>query len=97
VDLVAIVTGASVDAAAQRVALVSELSRRGITMPTAFTVSDVGIWETGYAAEARRSLLPTSGTLDEALRVVGPFLDPLFGGTASGGSDPTQHLWVPSH
>lgn len=62
VDLVAIVIGASVDAGAQMRALESEAERRGFTLPQRFDVPDRELWEPGYAAEARRSLLPLART-----------------------------------
>ena len=93
VDLVAIVTGASVRADAQLRALASEFERRGLALPERFDVPDRPLWETGYAAEARRSILDTAQTLDEALEVVRAFADPLFGGTAIGGWDPGALQW----
>lgn len=94
VDLVAIVTQASAKATAQMNALASEAKRRGITLPKHFGVPARDQWEPGYAAEARRSLLPVAQTLDEALDVVSPFLDPLLDGTAVGTWDPKQGRWV---
>jgi hypothetical protein len=94
VDLVAIVTEASVTAKAQMKALASEAKRRGITLPKHFGVPARDLWERGYAAEAGRSLLPVARTLDEALAVVSPFLDPLLDGTAVGTWDPKQGRWV---
>ncbi len=93
VDLVAIVTEASVAAESQIKALRSEAERRGIALPSRFTVPDRGLWERGYAAEAERSLLPIARTLAEALAVVGPFIDPLLDGTAGGTWDP-ERGWV---
>lgn len=52
VDLVSIVTGASVPATDQITALVSEFDRRQLTLPAAFDVPDRRLWEPGYAAEA---------------------------------------------
>jgi Nucleotidyl transferase AbiEii toxin, Type IV TA system len=94
VDLVAIVLAASVEAEAQMAALRSEAQRRGLQLPTRFAVPDRALWETGYAAEAGRSLLPTARTLDEALATVRPFLDPLLDGTARGAWDPRNARWT---
>lgn len=94
VDLVAIVHGAGVDEESQRKALTSEAQRRGITLPTRFAVPDKEMWERGYAIEARRSLLPTARTLEEALAVIRPFVDPLLDGTAAGRWDPVNGLWT---
>lgn len=93
VDLVAIVSEASVKAAQQYDALRSEANRRGIDLPAAFSVPDRELWEKGYAAEAGRSLLDTALTLDDALAVVTPFLDPLLDGTAAGTWDPKTGRW----
>jgi len=93
VDLVAIITEASVTADLQLTALRSEAERRGISLPPRFDVPDRAIWERGYAAEAGRSLLATALTLDEALAVVRPFADPLLAGTAAGPWDPKLGRW----
>ena len=93
VDLVAIVTQASVAADVQMDALASEADRRSITLPARFAVPDRELWELGYAAAARRSLLPAARTLDEALAVVTPFLDPLLDESAVGTWDPTRGRW----
>lgn len=93
VDLVAIVTEASIKAQPQMTALASEARRRGITLPKRFGVPARHVWDRGYAAEAGRSLLPVAGTLDEALVVVSAFLDPLLDGTAVGRWDPKQGRW----
>lgn len=94
VDLVAIVTEVSVAADQQMAALASETQRRGTTMPNSFDVPDRGLWERGYAAEAARSLLATAPTLDEALAVVRPFIDPLLAGAAVGRWDPKLGRWT---
>lgn len=57
VDLVAIVSDASVEADPMRGALASEADRRGITLPARPAVPDRDLWERGYAAEAGHSLL----------------------------------------
>lgn len=93
VDLVAIVSGAAVDAEPQMKALVSEARRRGIALPPRFVVPDREMWERGYVVEAGRSLLATARTLEEALAVVRPFIDPLLDGTAAGRWDPVCGLW----
>jgi hypothetical protein len=94
VDLVAIVTQVSVEAQPQMAALASEAKRRRVGLPQRFAVPAPELWERGYAAEADRSLLPLARTLDEALAVVSPFLDPLLDGTATGTWDPKRGLWA---
>jgi hypothetical protein len=94
IDLVAIIMGASVNAIAQRTALESEFARRGLAPPKHFDVPDRTLWTSGYAAEARRSLLDTAATLDEALTAVRPFMDPLLQGTAHGTWHPGRGNWA---
>jgi hypothetical protein len=94
VDLVAIAQGASVDAQQQIRALRSEAERRAIVLPETFNVPDRALWESGYAAEAKRSLLTNAHALDEALAVVRPFVDPVLGGTARGTWDHERGAWV---
>ena len=93
VDLVAIVTVATVEAGAQERALRSEAERRGRELPLRFGVPDRRMWETGYESEARRSLLPVAHGLDEALQVVRGFINPVLDGTARGTWDPRRGDW----
>lgn len=74
VDRVAIVLARSVEARPQMAALRSEAARRGLRFPERLVVPDRARWERCYAAEARRSLLRSARTLDEALAEVGPSL-----------------------
>jgi Nucleotidyl transferase AbiEii toxin, Type IV TA system len=94
VDLVAIVLARSVEARPQLAALRSEAARRGLRLPERLVVPDRARWEPGYAAEARRSLLPGARTLDEALAEVGPFADPLLDGSARGAWDQHDRRWA---
>jgi hypothetical protein len=96
VDLVSIATGASVPAQEQLTALISEFERRRLHLPQAFDVPDRDRWDVGYAAEARRSLLPAGRTLDEALALVKRFIDPLLIGNAQGNWDPKSQRWAAS-
>jgi hypothetical protein len=95
VDLVAISLGATIDAESQMRALRSEATRREVTLPDRFDVPDRQLWEAGYSAEARRSLLSIAHNLDEALAVVRPFLDPLLDGTARGQWNADARRWAP--
>jgi hypothetical protein len=94
VDLVALVANAKPSAAAQRRALDSEAGRRGISLPGRFEVPDVPLWRAGYAAEAGRALDHVTGTLEEALAEVSPFLDPLLDGSARGTWVPGRRVWA---
>src|SRR5437763_542926 len=78
VDLVPIVTEVSVDAAPQKTAPKSEAERRRLRLPKRFDVPARDLWEPGYARQARESHLSLAPTLDDALRIVRPFLDPLL-------------------
>jgi hypothetical protein len=94
VDLVAIVTCASVDAASQRVALTSEFRRRELELPEHFEVPERASWERGYAREVNRSLMQVAKKLDEASAIVGSFVDPLLDETATGSWSPTSRKWA---
>jgi hypothetical protein len=94
VDLVAIASRASLDAEGQKTALVSEAERRGVRLPQRFDVPARDLWEPGFVREARNALPPTPSTLDEALAVVRPFLDPVLDGSAAGRWDPNARRWV---
>ena len=78
---------------AQQQALESEAERRGLILPSQFDVPDHQMWATGYRAEARRSLLTTASTLNEATGIVQPFTDPLLQRTAAGHWEPTTGRW----
>jgi hypothetical protein len=93
VDLVAIVTKTTVDAAGVLTALSAQVERRGITLPEHFDVPDRTLWEAGYRREVGRSLLEVARTLDEALAVVRPFIDPLLTGTATGTWSSERSAW----
>ncbi len=93
VDLVAIASAASVAADAQLTALRSEAERRGIELPAVFEAPDREAWKRGYEAEAARSLLEVAATLEEALALVKPFIDPLLDGTARGKWDQRAGRW----
>jgi hypothetical protein len=83
-------TGSAED---QRVALASEFERRQLPLPETFGVPDRTLWEAGHNAEARRSSLTAGRTLDEALLLVGRFIDPLLNGTAAGPWDRDLREW----
>jgi hypothetical protein len=93
VDLVVLAATAHIDAIETRTALESEADRRGLRLPAVFQVPDIALWTAGYAAEARRCYDSIPPTLDEALTVVGPFLNPLLDGTATGSWDPLPRRW----
>ena len=77
----------------QQRALESEAERRGLIVPGQFDVPDHQMWDTGYRAEAGRSLLTIARTLDEATGIVQPFADPLLQRTAAGQWEPATGRW----
>jgi hypothetical protein len=94
VDLVAIVTEASIEATSQLKALESEARRRRVALPGTFDVPDRALWEPGYRASAKNSLLTIATTLDDALAIVRRFTDPLFNRNAIGHWDPKAQNWL---
>jgi len=94
IDLGALVVSIRVGAEEQRVALLSEIERRGLQRPRRFVVPDREVWESGFARAARRAVGPPASTLDEVLALVGPFVDPVLDGTAIGTWDPELGAWV---
>lgn len=93
VDLVAIASRASLEGAALRIAIHSEFSRRGLKIPAEFDVPDRALWESGYSAAARDSLLTFALTLDDAIAVVRALIDPVLRGTALGVWMPNEGEW----
>jgi hypothetical protein len=96
VDLVAIARRASVDAEQQLLSLRSDAERRGVELPKTFDVPDRSLWEPGYAREAEESVLADAQTLDDALAIVRPFVNPLLQGTAGGRWDHEHGGWTKS-
>jgi hypothetical protein len=94
VDLVVLATAVHVDAAAALHALRSEARRRNLQLPRQFDVPDRSLWTPGYAAEARRCYGPVPATVDEAIAVVSPLLNPLLDGCATGSWDPLAQRWT---
>jgi hypothetical protein len=93
VDLVGIIKGANLDAATTLRALAFEAKRRGAELPDHFDIPERSLWEPGYAAEARRWTITAAATLDDALTVVRPCLDPLLDNSAEGTWQPLDGRW----
>ena len=96
IDLVAISRRVSIAAEPQMVALTEEADRRALTLPRSFVVPDREIWVVGYRSEARRTVGLEAVELDDAVRVVRPFLDPLLSRSARGEWNPHAHHWKSS-
>lgn len=94
IDLVAIVQRAGVPAGAQIGALAKEAERRNLALPRRFDIPERTLWESGYRAEARRTVGLSVMKLDDALAVVRPFIDPLLAGAAVGAWDPGTQAWT---
>lgn len=80
VDIVSVVSQATLPADEQHNALRSEAERRDLALPQRFSVPDRSLWEPGYSAEAARALALPASTLDQALVLTEPFLNPLLDG-----------------
>lgn len=93
IDLVRLISIASVTAQEQLRALTSEAGRRSITLPNRFVVPDRDLWGSGYAAEAHRAIGLTAQSLDEALKLVSPYIDPLLENKATGSWNPEERAW----
>lgn len=93
VDLQTLIAEASVSADDQRRALSSEASRRQLDLPHHFEVPERKIWATGYAREARNARAAIAQTLDEALALVRPYLDPILDGTGVGAWHSEDRAW----
>jgi hypothetical protein len=68
--------------------------RRSVSLPHTFEVPDHALWEVGYAREAADSVLADAQTLNEALAIVHPFVNPLLQGTAGGRWDHKRQSWI---
>ena len=94
VDLVAIVTQASITATDQRRAVESEFARRTLEVPDRLVVPDRELWVRGYQREVERSFLDVAVELDDALDIVGRFANPVFSSTARGVWMSDRLAWV---
>jgi hypothetical protein len=93
IDLVAISRRASVTAELQLLALAKEADRRALALLQSFAVPDPELWTAGYRSEARRTVGLDEVELDDAVRTVRPFLDPLLSGSATGEWNPGSRRW----
>ncbi len=76
-----------------RVALMSEVTRRGLSLPTTLPTPTTGSWRSGYARVARDVPDLAERDLDSALSTVRAFVDPVLQGTARGVWDPKTMTW----
>lgn len=96
VDLVLIARSRTMDAKALHIALGSEQRRRALITHTRFDVPDRTMWEAGYAKIAARVPgLDEHRSLDAALAIVQPLVNPILAGTRTAGRWlPEAATWV---
>jgi hypothetical protein len=92
-DLAVIAHREVIDAADLRVALTSEITRRGLSLPAALPTPTTGSWRAGYARVARDVPDLPERDLDSALVTVRAFVDPVLQGVACGVWDPKRMEW----
>lgn len=92
-DLATFAHTTTIDAAALKVALVSEAHRRGLELPERLEAPTGPDWPAGYARVARDAPELDERDLDSAITVVGRFIDPVLSSTASGSWDPAAARW----
>jgi hypothetical protein len=92
-DLAVIAHREAIAAADLRVALMSEVGRRGLSLPATLPVPTTGAWRAGYARVARDVPDLAERDLDSALSTVRAFIDPILQGTAVGTWNPLATQW----
>jgi hypothetical protein len=92
-DLAVIAHREVIAAADLRIALTSEVNRRGLSLPATLPIPATGSWRSGYARVARDVPDLAERDLDAALSTVRAFADPVLQGTASGAWDPRRMEW----
>jgi len=92
-DLAVIAHREAISAADLRVALMSEVNRRDLSLPATLPVPTTGAWRAGYARVARDVPDLAERDLDSALSTVRAFIDPILQGTAVGTWDPRAMQW----
>ena len=92
-DLAVIAHREVIAAADLRVALMSEVTRRELSLPATLPIPAAGSWRSGYARVARDVPDLAERDLDSALLTVRGFVDPVLQGTADGVRDPKTMRW----
>lgn len=97
VDLLLLARTQTVDAAALRAAIASELARRRIPTPVAFTVPDEQVWARSWRAVVANTPQLANTSLTHALPTIRALLDPVLSGSRRTGTwDPTAGGWTSS-
>jgi Nucleotidyl transferase AbiEii toxin, Type IV TA system len=92
-DLAIFAHGISIAAHDLTVALTSEASRRGLTLPDRFAVPAGRGWPSGYARVARDAPHLKERDLASAVETVIRLIDPVLGGAAQGSWEPNTMRW----
>jgi hypothetical protein len=93
VDLALIARTQQVDGQALRAAIIAGTAHRGLPIPTVFAAPDLPAWRAGFTktlAAARAEPI----TFDEALHLVGRFLDPILASPVHRTWDPDRSAWI---
>jgi hypothetical protein len=95
VDLLIIAQTQSIDAGALHLAVASEMTRRGLSMPTAFTVPDEQVWARSWHAVAGKSPYQIDTSLVDALPTIKALLDPVLSRSRRTGAwSPASAEWI---
>jgi hypothetical protein len=93
VDLVLIACTQRLEAQGLRIAVISEITRRGLSLPVEFAVPG-GNWAAGYAAKSRDVGGLEYPDLSSALDLVKRMIDPVLAGATPGRWDPDGRRWL---
>jgi Nucleotidyl transferase AbiEii toxin, Type IV TA system len=93
VDLTLIASTQTIDGAALRTAITVGAAHRRLTLPDRFSVPDLDVWRAGYPSKAREAPGATPG-FDDAVVLVGRFLDPILAGQPVSTWDPRHTAWT---
>jgi hypothetical protein len=93
VDLTLIASTQTIEGAALHTAITVGAAHRRLTLPDRFAVPDLDVWRAGYPAKAREAPGATPG-FDDAVVLVGRFLDPILAGHPVSTWDPRHTAWT---
>ena len=93
IDLVILAHAAHLSAVEAIAAVRAQASRRELVLPQHFDIPDLEHWSGHYPIEARKVRGLVEQTLDDAVAVVRPFVDPILRESATGRWDPVGLRW----